>query len=169
MRKIFLLPLLVVLYSCNDNTKIIKEESKMKTEENKAIVRKFIEEVVNKHNLEVVDELFAPTYVLHLAGNPEPMKGAESVKQAAQMYSSAFPDWHNTLDMVIAEGNIVVTQWTERGTHQGVFQGIAPTGKQVTFIGMDIFRIDNGKIVEQWVYADMLGFMQQIGAVQMTK
>ena len=137
----------------------------MSAEENKAIVRKFIDEVVNKHNLKTVDELFAPDFVLHIAGNPEPMHGPESIKQADKMFSVAFPDWHNTLDDLIAEGDKVVTRWTERGTHRGEFQGISPTGKQVTLAGMDLFLIKNGKIVEQWVYADMPGFMQQLGAI----
>lgn len=137
----------------------------MSTEENKAVVRRFIAEVVNGNNLSAVDELFAPNYVLYMSHSPEPSRGTENVKHVAAMFRSAFPDWHNTIEDMLADGEKVVTRWTERGTHQGEFQGIAPTGKQVTLTGIDIYRISDGMIAEQWVQADMLGFMQQLGVV----
>src|SRR3989442_340638 len=122
----------------------------MSTEENKAIIHRFLDEVVNKHNLNTVDELFDPNFVLHMGGS-ETRRGPEIIKQTASLFATAFPDWQNTLDDLIADGDKVVTRWSERGTHLGAFQGIAPTGKQVTLTGTDIFRVADGRIVEQWV------------------
>lgn len=137
----------------------------MSPEENKVIVRRFVEAVVNRGNLTAVDELFHPEYVLHIPASAEPILGVESVKRTSALFRSAFPDWHDTIDDMIASGDKVVTRWTERGTHKGEFQGIAPTGKQVRLTGIDVFRLKDGKIVEQWLQMDMLGMMQQLGAI----
>lgn len=138
-------------------------------EENKVKVRRFIEEVVNKGNLTTVDELFHSEYVLHIQSSAEPIRGAEPVKRTSAMFRSAFPDWHDTIEDVIASGDRVVTRWTESGTHKGEFQGIAPTGRQVRLTGIDIFRLKDGKIVEQWVQMDMIGMMQQLGVAPSDK
>ena len=135
----------------------------MSAEENKTVVRRFVEEVVNRHNLDAVDELFADKYILHLAGNPEPIRGRQNVKHTAAMFRAAFPDWSDTIEDIIAEGEKVMLRWTERGTHQGEFQGMPATGRQVTLTGIDLLRLFEGRIAEQWVQADMLGFMGQLG------
>jgi len=81
------------------------------------------------------------------------------------MYRTAFPDVHFTIEDQIAEGDRVVTRWTARGTHQGPLVGIPPTSKQVTMSGIAIYRLVDGKIVEQWGVNDMLGLLQQLGVV----
>ena len=134
----------------------------MSTEDNKTLVRRFYEEGV--HNTALFDELLAPTYVLHLPGSP-PITGIEQAKQLMAAYTSAFPDLQLTTEDMVAEGNKVAIRNTWRGTHQGAFQGLPPTGKHVTFTGTDVFHVVGGKIVEQWADLDALGLMQQLGGL----
>ncbi len=134
----------------------------MSTEENKAIARRYFEGL-DKADLTIADELFSPDHVTYMPGSP-PMNG-EGWKQGVSMFSSAFPNLHHTLEDQIAEGEKVATRFTLRGTHQGPFFGIPPTGKQVHVTGITIHRIVNGKIVEQRVEMDMLGIMQQLGVI----
>ena len=134
----------------------------MSTEDNKTLVRRFYEEGV--HNTALFDELLAPTYVLHFPGSP-PITGIEPVKQLMVAYTSAFPDLQLATEDMVAEGNKVAIRNTWRGTHQGAFQGLPPTGKHVTFTGTDVFHVVGGKIVEQWADLDALGLMQQLGGL----
>ena len=134
----------------------------MSTEDNKTLVRRFYEEGV--HNTALFDELLAPTYVLHFPGSP-PITGIEQAKQLMAAYTSAFPDLQLTTEDMVAEGNKVAIRNTWRGTHQGAFQGLPPTGKHVTFTGSDVFHVVGGKIVEQWADLDALGLMQQLGGL----
>jgi steroid delta-isomerase-like uncharacterized protein len=134
----------------------------MPIKDNKALVRRFYEEGV--HNPALFDELLAPTYVLHLPGSP-PISGIEQAKQLMVAYTSAFPDLQLTTEDMVAEGDKVAIRNTWRGTHQGTFQGIPPTGKYVTFTGSDFFRFVGGKIAEQWADLDALGLMQQLGGI----
>ena len=134
----------------------------MSTEDNKTLVRRFYEEGV--HNTALFDELLAPTYVLHFPGSP-PITGIEQAKQLMAAYTSAFPDLQLTTEDMVAEGNKVAIRNTWRGTHQGAFQGLPPTGKHVTFTGTDVFHVVGGKIVEQWADLDALGLMQQLGGL----
>ena len=136
----------------------------MSAEENKALVHRYIEEVVNGRNLDLLDEIFAPDFVQYGA-DPNQVSGVEDLKQFFAMLRSGFPDFQGTKEDLFAEGDKVVLRFTFCGTHQGEFMGIAPTGKQVTMPGIDIFRIANGKIVELWGQEDMLGMMQQLGAI----
>ncbi len=136
----------------------------MSLEENKAIERRFFEEVVNNGELAVIDELFAANFVDHSA-LPGTAADREGTKQFFAMAHSAFPDFHSTLEDMFAEGDKVVQRFTARGTHKGEFMGIPPTGKQVTITGIAIHRITGGKIVENWVSMDMLGALQQLGVV----
>ena len=136
----------------------------MSTEENKAIVRRIWEEILNKGNLALVDELVAPNYIGHFPGM-EDIKGPEGLKQLFTMYLTAFPDLRLTIDDMVAEGDKVVCRVTLRGTHKGDLMGIAPTGKQVTGTRTVIHRIVGGKEVEGWDCADTLGMLQQLGVV----
>lgn len=132
----------------------------MSIDENKAIFRRMIEELWNKKNLDVADELFAPNATSPTA--PQLPPGPEGVKQIAGMFLAAFPDLQITIDYLVAEGDRVFGRLTERATHKGAFFGIPPTGKQVKFTEMGILRIENGKIAESWYDMDMLGLMGQI-------
>jgi steroid delta-isomerase-like uncharacterized protein len=136
----------------------------MSTEENKALYRRWFEEVVNRGNLELADQLLAPDYVLHFPGIRAPV-GREGHKQLLMMFHHGFPDWQETIDDVIAEGDRVAIRVTGRGTHQGEFQGIPATGRQVTATGVGIAHIENGRIAESWAEYDALGMMQQLGVV----
>lgn len=137
----------------------------MQPEENKAITRRFLEEIFTGGNLELVDELFAPSFVLHDPSVPQEVRGIEALKQYITMYRTAYPDTRFTVEDQIAEGDRVVTRWTGQGTHQGELMGIPPTGKRVTVTGIELDRISGGKIEESWVNYDALGMMQQLGVV----
>jgi len=135
----------------------------MSIEENKALVRRYMDDL-NKRNLAVIDELYDVNYVGHVAGM-EDLHGPEEMKQMMTGFLIAFPDLHRAIEDMVAEGDKVVVRLTVTGTHKGDFQGIAPTGKQATVTVIAILRIVGGKIVETWELIDMLGVMQQIGAI----
>ena len=135
----------------------------MSTEDNKALVRRGFEEGFNQRNLALFDELCAPEIVYHNASMT--IQGPESYKQYLSMLLTASPDLHITVEDQMAEGDKVVTRYTTRGTHQGPFMGIPPTGKHVTVSGIAIIRIANGMAVEEWANADELGLLQQLGVV----
>ena len=137
----------------------------MSPEGQKAVVRRFFEEGLNKANADVADELLTPDFVSHFAGMPEPVRGTAHWKHLAAAYFTAFPDMHLTVEHLIAEGDKVVARWTWRGTHAGAFMGMPPTGKQVTVTGSGLYRIVDGRIAVEWVNDDVLGLMQQLGAV----
>ncbi len=136
----------------------------MSIEENKAIVRRFVEEVWNKGDLTVIDDLFATNYVNHDPNRPEVLD-PESYKQWVVISRTGFPDLHVTIEEMIAEGDKVATRWTYRGTHKGELREIPPTGRQVTVTGINIARIAGGKIEECWWNYDALGLMQQLGII----
>ena len=136
----------------------------MSTEQNKALVRR-LEEVFNRGNMSMVDELFAPDFVEHEELPPGIPPGREAVKQLTTMFRSAFPDFKATIDDIVAEGDKVVIRQTWSGTHKGEFMGVPPTGKSVSFGVIDIIRIAGGKFVEHWGQMDMMGMMQQLGAI----
>lgn len=133
----------------------------MSAEDNKAIVRRFYEEVFNQRNLAVVDELCTTNHLFH--NPPTTLRGREEFKQLLSVYITAFPDARFTVEDLIAEGDRVASRYTFRGTHQGDLMGIPPTGKQVTVTGIIINRIVNGKSEEGWLNFDALGMLQQLG------
>lgn len=136
----------------------------MSTEANKAVVRRWAEEVLSKGNLTTIDELFAADYVDH-TNPPGWPPGSIGHKQIIALYHTAFPDFHYTIEQEIAEGDMVVIRGTYQMMHQGEFFGIAPTGKRATTTGMHLFRLADGKIVEHWCNNDDLGVMRQLGVV----
>jgi steroid delta-isomerase-like uncharacterized protein len=135
------------------------------SEVNKNAVRRLFDEVWNKSNLPVADELFAPTYVHHDASTPDVGRGPEGEKKRATLYRNAFPDLRFTIENMFAEGDTVVARWSCRGTHKGELSGIAPTGKPFTISGATFARFASGKMVEGHVNWDALGLMQQLGVV----
>jgi steroid delta-isomerase-like uncharacterized protein len=136
----------------------------MSSEQNKAIARRAFEEPW-KGNLDVIDELISNDYVGHDPANPEPLRGPEGVKEFVSTYRAAFPDARITVEQQLAEGDLVATRWSGRGTHDGELMGVSPTGKQVTVSGLTISRLEGGKIVEEFQNWDTLGMLQQLGAV----
>ena len=134
----------------------------MSTEANKALVRRFYDEVTNGRNVAVLDELLAPNFEGFTVEGADHGQNREEFKQMISMLLNAFPDHQQTMHDWIVEDDKVVTRWTVQGTQQGEYAGIAPSGKQVKFTGMDIFRPVDGKIVEVWAEVNMLGLMQQL-------
>jgi steroid delta-isomerase-like uncharacterized protein len=134
----------------------------MSTEQNKALVRRYLEAVWDRGDLSVVDELIAPDYIQHNRNAPP---GRDGVKQFFAMLRAGFPDARQIAEDMLADGDKVIWRWTIRGTHQGPFMGIPATGKQIAMTGMNIVRISNGMIAENWGEQDTLGMMQQLGAI----
>ena len=132
-------------------------------EQNKALVRRIFEEGLNQNKPVVFDELIAPSYVNY--DLPAPTPGPEGFKMIIGLFRAAFPDMRVTIEEELAEGNKVTTRGYFTGMHNGDFQGIPPTGKQIKVKYIDIWRVENGKLVENWVQMDQLGLMQQLGVI----
>ena len=132
------------------------------SEKNKALARRFYEEVINKGNADAIDDLFAPDLVIRTPppGMDPTLTG---MKQMFQIFRQAFSDLNVTVDEIVAEGDTVVSRMTIRGTHTGDLMGIAPTGKKFSVRGMDLFHIDNGKATEVWHFEEELAMWQQLG------
>ena len=139
----------------------------MSTDENKAAIRRWIEEAWNKGNIDTADEIYASEFTAADINDPaRVLRGPEGIKQSVVEMRAAFPDIHFVIDHLIAEGDLVVGAFTIRGTHKGVLAGISPTGKQVIFSAVDIWRFEDGKIVERCLASvDRLGLMQQLGVI----
>ncbi len=137
----------------------------MSTEQNKTIVRRWIEEGWNKGNVNVVDQFYAPNVVQHDASSPAPVTSSADLKQYVGAFLTAMPDLHFTIDDLLAEGDKVLWRFTSQGTQTGPLMNIPPSGKPGTVTGMALFRLADGKIAEVWVNYDLLGFLQQIGAI----
>ncbi len=139
----------------------------MSPDENKAIVRRLLEEVWKEGNLAAADDLVAADYIHHrfglIAAGRAP--GIEGLKQRIATARAAFPDLHLTVDDVIGEGDKVAVRYTQGGTHRADFRGVSATGKQVTFTGINVYRLARGKIVEEWTLYDALGLLQQFGVI----
>ena len=136
----------------------------MSSEQNKAIVRRLLEEPWTG-NLKVVDELIDRNYVGYDPSIPEPRRGPDGFKENVSTYREAYSDARITVDEQIAEGDKVATRWTGRGTHTGELAGISPTGKDVTVSGLTISRFEGGKVVEEWTTWDTLGMLVQLGQI----
>jgi len=136
----------------------------MTIEENKAIVRRLIEELWNAGNPELAEQLYAPDYVRHGPHAEPPIRGSAALKQFAIMYLAAVPDLHHEIEDQFAREDSVVSRATAHGTHRGDMMGIAPTGKPISFSMFLQHRIAGGKIMEEWVMYDLHGILQQVGA-----
>ena len=136
-----------------------------KEEANKGITHRYAEELWNQGKSSVIADLVAVDIVVHGAGFPD-MKGQEAFSNSFSLFRHAFPDFHVTIDDMVAEGDKVAFRWTESGTHKEEYAGITATGKHVRWTGMSVYRIANGKIAEMWVNnMDDLGLLQQLGAI----
>ena len=134
----------------------------MSTATNKAIVRRYFEQVFTEQRHDLVEEFLADNIELHGSGLAP---GLEVVKQWFTMFVEAFPDQQMTIDDAVAEGDRVVVRTTFSGSHHGEIQGIPATGKTVSMPGITIFRLANGKIAEGWLVNDNLSMMQQLGVI----
>ena len=135
----------------------------MSTETNKAIARREVEAFESRGDLAVANDVLAANYRLHFPGFPT--LDREGHKQMIAAFHSAFPDMRIELEAQVAEGDRVANHIVMSGTHQGPFQGMPATSKAVTVRGMNLMRLEGGRIVELWGYLDTLGLMQQLGAI----
>ena len=129
----------------------------------KAVVRRNTEEVQSRGNFEVFEELFADDFVDH---TPQPNRtpDKDGARQLYRILRTAFPDFHAVIHWQTAEGELVTTYKTYHGTHEGMFLGVAPTGRKIQFETVDVMRVRNGRIAEHWGVANLFSLMQQLGA-----
>src|SRR5688572_11034303 len=137
----------------------------MSTEQNKALVRKLVEDVINQGNISMIDEFLIPDFVEHEELPPGIPPGREAPKVLFTALRGAFPDLKATIEHLIAEGDEVVLHMTWTGTQEGEFMGIPPTGKRISINVIDILGIAEGKFVEHWGVMDSMAMMQQLGVV----
>lgn len=130
-------------------------------EANLAVARRWTEEVWNKQALDVLDEIVAADATHHGASFPE-AHGVEAIKSALQRVLDAFPDIALTVDATIADGDLVIVQWSGAGTHKGRYLGVEPTGKTIDFTGINVYRIHCGRIVESWSEYNGLDVLRQL-------
>jgi steroid delta-isomerase-like uncharacterized protein len=135
------------------------------SEENKAVIRRLVEQVWNRRTLDAADELFAPDAIVYESGVPLPGVGPAVIKEAMGALWVAYPDIRTTVDDMIAAEDKVVVRWSAVGTHQGVTQGLAPTNLKIAQNGIVIYRLAAGKIVEEWMNTNLLGILKQLGVV----
>ena len=133
----------------------------MSTDNRKALIQQFFEQVINQRNVAALDQFVSPGGVNHTVPPGMP----QEADQILGLYLKAFPDLKVTVEDLMADGDMVVARVSYRGTHQGTLRGMAPTGKQFTVMGINIFRIANGKLVEHWGLSDRLAVLQQLGVV----
>ena len=135
-------------------------------QKNKDVAYQFFE-AYNRQDIERMGQLVSSSnYSFHLPGMPS--MDWNGHKQLLSALINAFPDFHHKLEDVVAEGNKVAVRFTITGTHRGEFQGIPPTGKRVSIGGTDFLTIVDGKITEERVFVDMIGWLQQLGAIPAT-
>ena len=138
----------------------------MSEEDNKALIRRWIE-AFNERDLQGEADVLAPGFVAHVPDSPTPLdlEGLEDWRGFTAPFVEAFPDLRLTIEDIAAEGDTVAARVAFRGTHRGEFQGIPPTDKEVNFTSMEFNRVVDGKVEEHWVEIDLLGLMQQVGAI----
>ena len=134
------------------------------SEESKAVVRRFIE-LLNERRLGDLAEVCDESFVLRGSAGVADVHGLEALKRTVQTFFVAFPDFEETIEELIAEGDLVAARLTARGTHEGHFAGLSPTGRRVSYRGINMYRLREGKLVEEWFQEDLLGLLQQLGAL----
>ena len=133
-------------------------------EQNKALMRNYIEEAWNKGNLDFIDKNFSSDFVSHGTFPGQPTN-RDSVKSVISTVRNAIPDLHITIEDMLAEGDKVASRWVTKGTHKGDLMGAKPTGNKITVSETVVVRVKDGKVVEGWANRDDLGFLQQIGLI----
>ena len=133
-------------------------------EENEAIARRWHEDTINGHELAVIDEIVADDIVHHAGTFPDGV-GGDAVKLVLGTLLTGFPDVQHTIEDVVATDDLVIIRFTATGTQTGEFQGHAPTGNPATWTGINIFRLECGRIVEEWSEVDGLGRLEQLGLI----
>jgi steroid delta-isomerase-like uncharacterized protein len=135
------------------------------TDTNRAVIRRFYEELWNSWDLSVADEIVAPD-VRFRGSLGTSLTGIDAFKRYVERILTAFPDWHNRIDELIAEGETVVARMTWSGTHRGDLLGVAPTGRHVTYVGAAIFRLEDARIQVAWVVGDTQELWRALGVLE---
>jgi steroid delta-isomerase-like uncharacterized protein len=143
----------------------MQRSSTMSTQENKTLVRRFLQDVIESQDLRLADTVQSADYTLHMPGLPGPVRGLDTWKGIITSYFVAFPDMRVTLEDDLAEDDRVAIRYTWTGTQRGPFMGIPATGRLVRVPGTAFFRVANGRIAEEWHLDDVLGLLQQLGAI----
>ncbi len=142
-----------------------KSSSSNKSERNKQIMRRMIEEIWNQGNLATADELFAPDHTSPSA--PQLPPGADGVKLLAKMFREAMPDYHMNIDLMVADDAQVTARFTQSGTHSGGdLMGMKPSGRKATWTEIGVLKIKDDKITQSWYEVDMLSMLQQLNGTQ---
>jgi len=131
-------------------------------ERNKQLVREMNAEVWNKTNLDILDRLFTPDFVMHFLPDGSELRGIDSLREHILEHHTAFPDWKENITQIIAEHDLVMIQYISTGTNEGEWLGDPPTGRSIQINEVSIFRIQDGKISEQWLLPDLLSMQQQL-------
>jgi steroid delta-isomerase-like uncharacterized protein len=137
----------------------------MTIEDNKAIIKDYIDRLFSEGDLTAVDDYLAEDYVDHDPPFGSEAPAQEAMLQAARTMRAGFPDWRSQVHRLVGEGDIVVEHFTASGTHQHAVMGVPATGRTISLHGMQIFRLRDGRIVERWAQIDFAGFAAQLGAV----
>lgn len=153
----------VAVSACGSDSSTLEDKRDIE-KENQEVVARFIEEFKNKANHDIVDELLAPDFVHHLA-DPRLPPGRDAIKLLGQSIAAGFPVVQATVEELLADGDFVIERTTARATNTGEFNGIPATGNPVTWTEIHIYRMKDGKIVEQWSEIDLLGLLTQLGAI----
>jgi steroid delta-isomerase-like uncharacterized protein len=127
----------------------------------KAVVLRYIEAVWNGLRPDALDELTTPGFTYHLAGQPGRDRAA--MREFLTASQAAFPDWRVRPVQVVAEGDVVVVRWDGEATHLGSFHGLPPTGRHVRVSGINIYRVEDGKVAGEWEQTDSIGLLRQLG------
>ena len=136
----------------------------MTIEANKRVMKQFLV-FINTASETLATELISPDAIFHVPGRPEPLRGPSGYLALIGMMRGGFPDIQWTLEETIAEGEKIAARFTMRGTHQGTFLGVPPTGRKIEVKAMNFYRLSGGQFVEEHGQPDLLGVLQQIGAM----
>ena len=120
-------------------------------------------DALNRGDLDACVEVLAPDFIANVPGAPEPTRGSDAWRQNAEMFLGAFPDLHVSIDDIFGEGDKVAVRLAFEGTHTGDFLGIAPTGRRVSFTSIELYRVSDGALAEEWVSPDINSLLGQIG------
>jgi len=146
----------IILTGCSTKT----PESVLKS--NKQLILKMNAEVWNKTNLNMLDKLYIPDFVLHFLPDGSEMRGIDSLRAHVQKHHNAFPDWKEDIKRIVAEQDLVVIQYVSTGTNLGRWLGNSPTGRKIQINEFSIFRIEEDRIAEQWLLPDLFSMQQQL-------
>jgi steroid delta-isomerase-like uncharacterized protein len=161
LKKLPIIILAFAIVGCSaPNTEDVVKDAAAAIEQNEAVIHRVLA-LIDERNLDEAFELYALDYIYH--GPAGELRGRDGIRGLWEVFLAGFPDLHSSVQDIISQGDKVVLRWTIDGTHTGDFLGVAPSGNKVTLNVTEIFRVENGQLMEAWDQWDRLGLMQQIG------